>query len=130
MASSDVFSWLDALWTKRRPDGEFPEYVAHRFLASDRRLAPAARVLSRDLREPELVFGAWLGLLPRGAGAPRLSYAAPKRPPAADALTERMMRVLGVSRREAEEMQDVASAAGRLADVFAAFGVEAGQEGE
>lgn len=123
MAADDLFVWLDALWTKARPEGTFPQFVAHRFLASHRDLADAARVLWRDVREPALVFLTWQGLLPRGAGAPKLTYPAPKKAPEAEALTLRMMTVLHVRRAVVEEMQAVIERTGRFRELYTEFGI-------
>lgn len=123
--ADDLFSWLDALWSKKQPTGAFPAFVAHRFLASDRALAEAARVLWRDVREPALIFRTWQALLPVGRGARRLSYPAPKKGPAAEALTVRMMAVLAERRAVAEDMQHIVAAAGRMRDLYHEFGIEA-----
>jgi hypothetical protein len=122
--AADLFVWLDALWTKARLEGTPPLYVIHRFLASERDYAPAARILARDVKEPALVFCTWQGLLPVDRGAPRLSYPAPKKPPEAEALTVRMMAVYGMNRLEAEDAQSFVAAAGRPLDLYRELGVE------
>lgn len=125
MATTDLFSWLDALWNKTQPEGAPPIYMMHRFLAAERDLAIAARYLQVDLaREPALVFATWQALLPNSARAPRLAYVAPKKPKAAEALTQRMMHVLAESRRVVEEMQELIELAGRGAELYIHFGVE------
>jgi hypothetical protein len=123
MASDDLFVWLDALWNKGKPEGTFPTYYAHRFLASNRDLANAARILGKDVHEPAMVFATWQGLLPEDRGAPRLTYPAPKKRPEAEQLTLRMMAVLGVRRQVAEEMQALLADAGRLVALYAEMGV-------
>ena len=96
-----------------------------RFLASDKGLAQAAKVLQIDLRrEPDLVFGTWQALLPKGPGAPRLAYAAPKKPAAAEALTIRMVKVLGERRNVVEEMQALIELAGRTEELYIHFGID------
>ncbi len=125
MATTDLFGWLDALWNKTRPEGTPPVYMMHRFLAAERDLATAARYLQVDLaREPALVFATWQALLPKGASAPRLAYVAPKRPKAAEALTERMMHVLAERRSVVEEMQELVELAGRGGELYIHFGIE------
>lgn len=130
MAKIDLFTWLDALWNKKRPEGTPPIYIMHRFLASEQIFAGMARHLQSDLRrEPTLVFGTWQALLPTQKRAPRLQYVAAKKPKAAEELTERMMDVLGERREVVENMQEVAATAmaaqGRaLADLYFYYGVE------
>ena len=117
--------WLDALWTKRRPEGTPPTFMMHRFLASNRDYALFARYLQLDLRrEPDLIFGTWQALLPKERGAPRLSYVVAKKRPEAEALTTRMQQVLGESRVVAEEMQALVVLTGREQELYIFFGVE------
>lgn len=120
----DLFRWMDALWTKEEPEGTPPTYMLHRFLASDIDLAPACRVLGLEVREPALVFKTWQGLLPRGRGAPRLAYVAPKKPPAEEALVTRMRQVTGDRRAVIEEHIALARLAGHVSELYAEFGVE------
>lgn len=124
MPADDLFVWLDALWNKQHPEGTFPIFVAHRFLASNRELANAARVLSKDVREPAMVFATWQGLLPTDRGAPRLTYPAAKKRPGAEQLTLRMMATLAVRRQAAEEMQALLADAGRLEELYVEMGVQ------
>ena len=124
MIAPSLFQWLDALFTKEKLEGTPPTYIMHRFLASDQDYVEAARVLGRDVREPDLVFRTWQGLLPKGRGAPRLHYAAPKKPPAEEALVSRMMVVLGESRWRCEDMVSVIRLTGRLPELYPYFGVE------
>ena len=131
MAKVNLFTWLDALWNKSHPEGIPPIYMMHRFLAADRTLAPAARTLQSELRrEPDLVFGTWQALLPKGPGAPRLAYTAPKKPPAAEALTIRMMQVLNERRTVVEEMQALITQAGKETELYIHFGIEPPHEEE
>lgn len=129
-AGTDLFTWLDALWNKKRPPGTPPIYIMHRFLASEQSLAHAARFLQSDLRrEPDLVMGTWQALLPQQRRAPRLAYVAVKKPPEAEELTQKMMGVLGERREVVEEMQALVATAladqGRLkADLYFYYGVE------
>jgi hypothetical protein len=125
MPATDLFTWLDALWTKARPEGTPPIFIMHRFLAADRDLAPAARYLQLDLkREPTVAFRVWQGLLPKGRGAPRLAYVAPKKGPEAEALTIRMVQVLGERRTVVEEMQAIVTQAGHAEELYWYFGIE------
>jgi len=124
MATTDLFDWLNALYTKKRPEGTPPIFVMHRFLASERDLAPAAREIQLVHHDPAMAFAVWQGLLPRGSGAPRLSYAAAKKPPAAEALIMRMVQVTGERRAVVEQMYDLLTLAGREADLYPYFGLE------
>jgi len=124
MATPDLFQWLDALYTKAALEGTPPVFMMHRFLASDRDLASAARYIQLEIRDPEIAFRTWQGLLPEGRGAPRLSYVAAKKPPEAEALTVRMIQVLGERRRVVEQMQELMAAAGHERDLYFYFGVE------
>lgn len=122
----DLFVALDALWTKAPMENLPPLYILHRFLASEPDLAIAARELQRDLRrgDPDITFRVWQGLLPKERGAPRLSYVAPKKPPAVEQLTLRMMEVLKESRTTVEAMQTTIIWAHREQELYAEFGVE------
>ena len=128
--ASDLFTWLDALWNKKRPPGVPPVYMMHRFLAFEKSYAEMARFLQSDLRrEPDLVFGTWQALLPTATRAPRLGYVAVKKGKAAEELTQQMMRVLAERRVVVEEMQEVviaemAAQGKQLADLYLYFGVE------
>ena len=124
MAGDDLFTWLDAIWKKETPHGTFPTFIAHRFLASQRDFANVARVLGNDIKEPAMVFSTWQALLPDGAGAPRLTYPAPKKRPEAEQLTVRMMATLCVRRQVAEEMQELVQLAGKLPQLYREYGVE------
>lgn len=125
MPADDLFVWLDALWNKQKPEGAFPVFIAHRFLASDQNLANAARVLGKDIRDPAMAFAAWQALLPEAHDAPFLVYPAPKKRPEAEQLTQRMMVVLSVRRQVAEEMQALVQAAGRLDELYVEYGIVA-----
>lgn len=124
MAAPDLFTWIDALYTKAAPEGTPPVFMMHRFLASDPDLAQAARTIQVEIRDPALAFKLWQGLLPTGRGAPRFSYCAPKKAPTAEELTERMISVLGERRPVVEQMQELVRAAGRLLDLYHYFGVK------
>lgn len=119
-----LFDWMDALWTKARPVGRFPAYVAHRFLASDRELAPFVRALMMEVREPDLLFATWQGLLPHDSSAPRLPYGAPKKGPQAEELTKKMMLVRSESRETVEASQELVALSGRTLELYREYGVE------
>jgi len=104
--ADDLFRWIDALYTKEPMDGTPPTFMMHRFLASDRDYAEACHVLQKEVREPELVFHVWKGLLPKMTAAPRFSYVAPKKGPAEEVLVSKMMRETGERRAVCEEMLD------------------------
>lgn len=86
----------------------------------------AAHTLQLDLKRAErmMVFRVWQGLLPKGSGAPRFTYVAAKKPPAAESLTVRMMQVLGESRPVVEEMQVVIALAGKEEELYIYYGIE------
>lgn len=128
--ADDLFRWLDALYTKAQPEGTPPTWMMHRFLASERDYAEAARVFGKEIREPDLVFRAWQGLLPKGGGAPRLGYVAPKKPPAEEDLVRRMMQVLGVRRGVCERMVELVRLGGRLPELYLHYGCIAPEEGQ
>jgi len=124
--SEGLFSWIDALYTKRQPEGAPPMFLMHRFLASDRDLAIAARYLQIDLKRTDarIVFRVWQGLLPKAQAAPRLSYVAPKKLVAAERLTIRMGQVLGERRVVVEEIQALIALTGRSEELYFHFGIE------
>ncbi len=129
MAKTDLFTWLDAVWSKKRPGGIPPVFMLHRFLASDQTLAGAARILQQEVRRlPDLTFGIWQALVPKATRAPRLAYVAAKKPKAAEELTTRMMSVLGESRRVVEDMEKIINLEGRLLELYTYFGVECPKE--
>jgi len=125
VATDDLFTWLDAIWNKRKPEGTFPAFIAHRFLASDRFLATAARVIAQDVRDPAMAFAVWQGLTPEESGAPRLTYPTAKKRPEAEALTLRMMDVLRVRRNVAEDMQKIIAATDKMDALYKEFGIVA-----
>ena len=124
MPANDLFTWLDALWTKRIPEGTPPTYMMHRFLAAEKDFAPFCRELQTRVREPHLVFRIWQGLLPKGGGAPRLQYVAPKKPPQEEQLVARMRQVEGVRRVIVEEMIAIVKLAGKEKALYKEYGVE------
>lgn len=126
--SVDLFGWIGALFSKKKHNGTPPTFMIHRFLASDRELANACRVLQRDVREPDLVFSVWQGLLPELDRTPRFAYVAPKKPPAEEALVARMKTVLAESRQHVEEMISVVTLTGRVHELYAEFGIDAPKE--
>lgn len=124
MPKMDLFDALDALFTKAPMTDPPPPFLMHRFLASDPDFAVAAKYLQKDLSDPAMVIETWRGLLRRGRGAPRLHYVAPKKGPAADELTERMMKDLPERREVVERIQDLAELGGWLLDLYLYHGVE------
>lgn len=124
-SSSDLFAWLDALFTKVRPEGTPPTFMMHRFLAADKDFAQVARYLAVEIKDPELIFGTWQAMLPKGRGAPRLQYVAPKKAAAEEELVTRMKATLSESRATVERMIAMIDMAGRLEDLYTEFGLEA-----
>lgn len=120
---TDVFGWLNAIFTKETPRGTPPTFMMHRFIASDRMYASVARELQL-LRQPDLIFGTWQALLPKDSGAPRFSYVVPKKPPAEEALAARMRVVLSESRDTVEQMIELAKLAGAEEALYVEFGIE------
>lgn len=124
----DLFAWIDALFHKRTPEGTAPLYVMHRFLASDQWYAPVARWLQQRVREPDLVVGCWQAVLPKQSAAPRLSYPAAKKAPAAELLVQRVMRDGGYRREVAEQMITIAENCGELDALYVEYGIERDSE--
>lgn len=124
MAQSDLFTALDSLWTKKDVGTTPPFFVMHRFLASNPDLAVAARYLQREIRDHDMMLAVWRGLLPKGRGAPRLQYVAPKKRPEEDALTARMMQVTNERRNVVEDQITLFSKLGREKELYTYFGVE------
>jgi hypothetical protein len=122
-SSTDLFGWIDALYSKKMPDGTPPTYMMHRFLASDRDLADVARVLQLELREPMLIFKTWQALLPKGR-APRFNYIAAKKPPAEEELVTKMRSVLSEKRETVETMIEMVRLSGRLDELYIEFGIK------
>lgn len=121
---TNLFTWLDSLWTKVKLEGSPPMFVINRWLASDREFAPIVRSLMHQVREPALILGVWQGILPTGRGAPKLSYPAPKKGEAAEALVVRMCSVLAERRDVVEGMLAILKLAGRERDTYFHFGIE------
>lgn len=120
----DLFVWINSLWNKDRPEGSPPVFVMQRFLVSDRNLAQAARVLQRDVPDAKMMAHTWRGILPEAAAAPRMGYAAPKKGPQAEELTQRMMSVRKIRRDQAEAEQAMIDSMGLLLDLYLEYGVE------
>lgn len=122
-STTDLFGWMDAIWTKAKPEGTAPTYMMHRFLASDRDFAQVARTLQMQVREPNLIFAVWQALLPKGRSAPRLQYVVAKKPPAEEALVTRMREVLHESRGTVESIIAIVRLAGREQALYDEFGI-------
>lgn len=122
-SNTDLFGWLDALYTKVTPTGTPPTYMMHRFMASDPDLAQFARILQVQLRESMLIFKTWQALLPRGRGAPRFGYVVAKKPPEEEELITKMRSVLSERRDVCEIMLHIVRLAGREKDLYAEFGL-------
>lgn len=122
-ASTDLFGWLGACWTKERPDGTPPTFMMHRFLASEQDLAPVCRTLQVEVRDPHLVFGCWQAMLPEDRGAPRLQYVWPKKGADEEELISRMKKALSESRLTCERMLSIIRLAGKEKALFAEFGL-------
>ena len=127
--TTDLFGWINALFTKERPEGTPPTFMMHRFLASDKAYAPFCRELQQRVKDPLLVFGIWQAVLPKDSKAPRLSYVVPKKGPAEEALVERMKSVLSESRITCERMLAIIQLAGREKELYAEFGIKVPQRG-
>lgn len=111
--------------------GTPPIFLIHRFLASDRDLAQAARVIQRDIRDPHMAFRVWQGLLPKSkGGAPRFKYVAPKKGPAAEALVVKMMEKTRERRAVVEDMIALVEMQGKLLHLYAFYGLEAPENDE
>lgn len=126
--ADDLFAWMDALYSKTRLDGTPPMYMIHRFLASDQACASAARYLQLQVRDADLLFRVWQGLLPKGKAAPRFSYSAPKKAPAAEELVLRIMAVEHERRAVAEQILELLHLAGKLDEAYQYYGVEKKEE--
>lgn len=129
MAGTDLFAGIGALWTKARPETMPSFFIMHRFMASDPDLAAAAKVLQRDIKDPEMLRAVWQGLLPKGRGAPKgLTYVGATKTPAADALTEKMMKTLPERRDAVEQIIELFELAGLTKELYAYFGIELPKE--
>jgi hypothetical protein len=124
-STTDLFGWLDALFTKVRPEGTPPTFMMHRFLASERDFAPVCRALQVEVRDPALVFGVWQALLPKDRGAPRMSYVWPKKGADEEELVTRMKSVLSESRFTCEQMLSLVQLAGKEKALYEEFGFKA-----
>lgn len=122
--TTDLFGWLNALFTKESPEGTPPTFMMHRFLASERDFAPVARALQYEVRDPALVFGVWQAMLPHDRSAPRLSYVWPKKGADEEELVGRMKSVLSESRPTCEAMLSIIQLAGREKELYEEFGLK------
>ena len=66
----------------------------------------------------------WQGLLPRGAGAPRLQYVAPRKGPKAEELTLAVMKEMNENRVEAEAILDLHERLGNLPALYRRYGLK------
>lgn len=126
--ASDLFQALGVLWTKQKPASMPSFFVLHRFLASDPDFAQAAKVLQKDIREPDILLSVWQGLLPKARGAPQLTYAAAKKSPEADALVQEMMAKIPDRREVCEEIVAMFDLLGRTRELYIFYGVEPPKE--
>lgn len=124
----DLFVAFDRMFRHEpiKSEDETPPspFIMHRFLASDRDYAQVARTVQRFLREPDMCFEFWRGVVPRGTGAPRLKYTGAKRREDAEPLVLRIMEVEGYNRREAEQAVEFLVATRNTRAACAYYGVE------
>ena len=124
MAKTDLFTALDTLWTKERLEKPPSMFIQHRFLASDPDYAQAAKVIQKDIKEPEMAIRTWQGILPRGAGSPRLSYVAPRKGKKIEELTQAMMANLKENRVTVEAMLEIYYLLGRTPELYQFHGLK------
>lgn len=122
--ASDLFRNLDALFTKQPVEITPPLFIINRFLAWQPHLAPFAAAISR-VRNNEMAWEIWRTALPRGSGAPRCGYPAPKVAPAAEKLVVAILERSRLGREDAELTVELATASGQLEDLLQTYGVEA-----
>ncbi len=124
MAKTDLFTALDTLWTKVRLEKPPSMFIQHRFLASDPDYAQAAKVIQKDIKEPDIAIRTWQGILPRGAGSPRLSYLAPRKGKKIEELTQAMMANLRENRVTVEAMLEIYYLLGRTPELYQFHGLK------
>ena len=128
MAKTDLFAALDALSTKVRLEQPPSMFIQHRFLASDPDYAQAARTIQKDIKGDEgekIALRIWQGILPRGAGSPRLSYVAPRKGKKVEELTQAMMKDLRENRVTVEAMLEIYYLLGRTPELYQFHGLKA-----
>lgn len=122
--ADDLFAAIGDTFRKRRVDDPPSDWILNRFMASLQPLAPFAAEISLRIRDRAMAWEVWRSAVPRMNQPPRLKYPAPKKPPEADALATALMQREGMSRTAAEDAVGIITAAGRVGDVAAAYGVD------
>lgn len=123
----DIFATIDRIFSGQKAHNPHSAFILHRFLGSDRDFCEIAKELQKDVVDPQMVMEIWRAAVPRGR-PPRLKYTGPRKGKAAEGLVERIMRVWGYNREQADEAVDLITTAGKLEDACAEFGVEVKEE--
>lgn len=123
MASVDIFKQINQLFRHEEVEGGVNTFVLHRFLASDPAFAAAAKQIGNVIRDDTLATGVWQVSLPRYAKAPFFKYPAPKKPPAVEALVQKVADVENYTLLEATEVVELLLALG--VNPFAHYGLDA-----
>ena len=121
----ELFDWIKALFLKNRVDStnKPPTFMINRFLASKQMFAPFAAWASRNIRDHVLAYEWWMTALPRQQ-QPFLSYPAPKKGPAADALVVAVMERFAYNREDAEQAVELVEIQERTNSLRKYLGVE------
>lgn len=124
--ASDLFRAIGRLFDKRplEPEARPSLFVVNRFLAWDLDVAPLAREVSQ-LRDDAMAWEVWRSVLPRGPGAPRLGYPAPKRAVDDEAdLVEAIMQASDLPPAAVRDVVEIAAASGQVNELKRTYGVE------
>lgn len=120
----DIFRQMEQLFRKDPIEGEMNTFVLHRFLASDPTFASFAKQIGNNLRDDSLVVEVWKTALPRMAKAPYFKYPAPKKGPAAEELSKRVMEIENLNQVEADEAVAMFATMGLTEVAHRYYGVE------
>lgn len=119
----NLFQAIDCLYTKKEIPEPPSDFMLHRFLASDPRLAPIAQDLNIKSRDRHRVWKIWKDALPKKKKAPFFKYPAPKKK-ASDELLERYCFVHKVNLSTAESEISIIELLGKLDELKQELGVE------
>lgn len=115
---------IGALYKHEKLERPPSMFVVHRFLASDRDLAPVAKVFNLNIRDDAMAWQTWRAVLPRQPKAPYLKYPAPGKAGKPSELVARAMEVFGWNRHTAQENINIIELAGQLDDFANRLGIE------
>ncbi len=125
----ELFDYINALFRHQALGDVTPPqpFILHRFFASDKDYASAAKDVQLTTNDPRMVYEIWRAAVPRGR-APRFTYVGPKARPKAEGLIAALMERAQLRREVAEDAVHVLTVTGKLDEACRYYGVRTEEE--